>query len=868
MKSTAEEKLELRRILSMVLVASCACSVFAANLVVDSNNSPLTLSSAAVTTNRYDGAVINGVLNLNDKVTLYLDGGSFDVGTASGVDAVVNLNGDPAVTSIRHGGTGSARYAFNIGAASNGGSGKFVVSGTNHTVPLPASYLNNIWNGYGQMTMRYQNLSVLAGAAANGKLTNESAANDVVDALELNPGGMAGISSMYNKNALPARVLFKGGAIAYNNCWEGDGFMADAGTKWILESVDGNPIHIYAHWGPRDLNKNGRTLETRGSGSVRLEGPGSTAGQNVFNVYSGIQWNHGGDLVLVNYARFRAQAANVLPHGTGRGGVRVSTDASASASDYTLNSWFDVYGKAQLLNSFEITGKGGWLVNSSGTTAALTFGTNDLNGTFRAPRMQGNFTITKMGSGTLTVTNTPAVSPLTVNGGMVNICRAAAGTVTIPSITMGSSGKVTVKAATTVDKIAVPNAGAELIVDGAQLTIRQKLPKLLTLTLVNGGTVKYAFAPASGVTDCLLPAATEALSGDVVKTGAGTLQVDAAGYLKSLAVEAGTVKLGAFGTDNRFWRVTYKQAMTAGQALYMGPLRLFTKDNAFADGGAPASAATQSHYTDKTGTISTPSALAANQFFCSTTRYTAPGGSGGHVIVKPEGMFYCSTVFSCCFTDVPKIDDSSTWITMTWRIPEAGSVGYPAGYDLKSQWEGQGNRRPGAWKLESSPTGLDGSWVTMDEKSGIKGSWGQSWYNGQNSGSVESANPWLTPAAIRASASSMASVGALKVASGATFDCSLVTGGQEIDDLTVDYAGGGTLVNVKFAANGVLRIENAPDGELPVGFRIPLAFTDVVATRKLGRWTVYVNGRPSKRGVTWVDGGIEVCPAGMILIVK
>ena len=122
--------------------------------------------------------------------------------------------------------------------------------------------------------------------------------------------------------------------------------------------------------------------------------------------------------------------------------------------------------------------------------------------------------------------------------------------------------------------------------------------------------------------------------------------------------------------------------------------------------------------------------------------------------------------------------------------------------------------------------------------------------------------------AIRASSTPLASVGSLSVASGATFDASLVTGGQEIADLTVDAIGGGSLVNVKFAAEGVLRLVNAPSGKLPANYRIPLTFTDAAATGNVANWTLSVNGIPSDRKLGWEDGGLVVLPKGLVVIVK
>jgi len=847
----------------------CAATGLAETLVVDSSNSPLTLSSVSAATKEYDAMTINGTLNLREKTVIQLPAGAtIDLGTTAGVDAVLDIDGDPNTTKINTSSTSSSLLDVRIGAAQNGGSGKIVVHGVRTDVPLDRNYVYNIYTGMGHLTRRYQKLTVLAGAAPNARLSSDSVANDVIDVLELKKGGVVSLASMYNHSKYPARVLFNGGTFAYNNCWEGECFAADTSTRWILESVDGNPIDFHTIWGARDFNSPRNPachVETRGSGDVRFTASAGAPNYGIFSLRENLKWNHGGNVVVDAYARLITHSNNLLPCGVGRGGLRIVSNTGNTRS--YEGSWFNPCGRSHWVNSIEITGNSGWLTNSSSTVSTLTFGTNDLNGTFRVPRLAGMICVKKTGTGTLTITNTPAIPELNVDGGTALVTQAAAGRTTIDSLTIGAAATVKVVAPATFKKVTETVAGGQIVVDGTELTLVTALPPRATLVCVNGGKVVYAASAAAGNT-VRLSAADMMRSVSVVKTGEGELQLDAAGgSLASLDVAAGTVRLGAFGTDNRFWRVTYKQAMVKGQNLYMGPLRLFDKTCAFADGGSIPTSASDQTYTDKSSQVSTAASLAANQFICSSSNYQANSDASGACHRDPYCMFWCSTVFSCCFNFAPALDKPETWVTMTWRIPDAATVGYPSAYDLKSQWEGTGKNRPGAWKLESSPTGEDGTWETMDEKSGIVGSWGQSWYNGQNSGADKSARPWELPAAIRDSATPLASIGSLKVAAGAVFDATLVTGGQEIGSLTVDAAGGGTLKNVSFAAAGVLDIVNV-SGKLPANFKVPLVFETVGATANLGGWTVRVNGAPAKGWPSWQDGQLCVVQPGCAIILK
>ena len=347
------------------------------------------------------------------------------------------------------------------------------------------------------------------------------------------------------------------------------------------------------------------------------------------------------------------------------------------------------------------------------------------------------------------------------------------------------------------------------------------------------------------------------------KTGAGTLGLgaDAAVSLNAVNVAAGTLMLGRLGDTNRFWRVSIKSTK-GGSKLALGPFRLYDRGRSFTDGGNPGGT-TSNGYSDKSSAGITASQLAAKQFICSRSDYLPNRNQSGSNYRSPEAMFYNSTVFSCMFTSTPypSVGNPASWVVMTYRIPDTAAATY--GYDVRSQWEGV-NNHPGTWSIESSPDGTDGSWQLVDEKSGQAARVGQCWYHGDVQGDTNP-DPFAFQT-LRAGGGGISSAANVQVAAGATFDASLVDGGQAVSSLTVDYtAGGGTLKGVKFAAGGTLNLVNVPAGTKLVEYAVPLTFEGAGDTSNARTWSVQVDGVANRAKLTWQNGGLFVPSAGTIV---
>ncbi|NLG01625.1 MAG: hypothetical protein GX565_15955 [Lentisphaerae bacterium] len=643
-------------------------------------------------------------------------------------------------------------------------------------------------------------------------------------------------------NGASTKFNFKGGRFRDAGTWNSDWFKTPGGCTVELASVDGNPIHFtHPSTGPwKIFNSGDGRVFTSGTGlflvqAVYVSGQ-TTRLMNLRNV-PGTNYLHTGG------TRFRGLsdtatgliyaegANNLLPPGL------IELGQSGAAGGAILNLHGYTHTAEQLV------GYGtSFITNYVVWTGVLEF---SADGSILDCPVYGNVQIEKSG----------ASSTLTVKKGPVPTLWAKAGTTLVKPDTAGTVVKV--------GSLRV-FGDTTLTVDGGILEADTfEAGPNATINCVNGGTLRL---PAAAGTTNYVDA--DGWDIDVYeKTGAGTtvLGSDAAVTLGDVRVAAGTLTFGEIGSTNRFWRVSFKRS-NAGTKLAIGPFRLYDRSLNLTD-GAGLNSFDESIYEDMSTNSITASQLAAMQLLCSRSDYDLIGGDATHRHRKPAVMFWGSTVDSCMFdkTPYPATNDPSTWVVMTYRIPDTYAATY--GYDVKSQWEGV-TYHPGTWSLESSPDGQDGTWTVMDEQSGQQALNGQTWYHGGNSAApgVHTAAPYVLKSVCPGGGFDPSAD--VQVASGATLDCALVPGGQEISKLTVDVStGGGTLKNVRLAASGTLYLTNVINPSALAGYVVPVSFDGVADTANARTWTLYVNGEPSDRHVAWGDNGLFIPTVGTMISV-
>ena len=157
--------------------------------------------------------------------------------------------------------------------------------------------------------------------------------------------------------------------------------------------------------------------------------------------------------------------------------------------------------------------------------------------------------------------------------------------------------------------------------------------------------------------------------------------------------------------------------------------------------------------------------------------------------------------------------------------------------------------------------------MVMDEQSGQAARYGQTWYRGDSTAvaGVHTSDPYVLKT-VRPGGGCAPAANVL-VASGATLDCALVPGGQELSKLTVDaMAGGGTLKNVRLAASGALYLANVSNPSALAEYAVPISFDGVADTANARTWTLYVNGEQSGKRLAWRDGGLFIPSGGTVIM--
>ena len=689
------------------------------------------------------------------------------------------------------------------------------------------------WNAYDYATAHLAcgNIVVPADATASS--------DGILDIIRLDENGalMQPQDGEKIRNLSPscdARILFNGGSLAFCNAYSAARRLSStAGKALILESVDGHPIRLRHQYGQARTVPAEGLVKTVGAGDVVVDS--ATGNQHHYGwqlAASTFTWGHTGHLRLSSNMCLTCAEANALPCRADGGDVVLDGD-----NPY---NWLDLNGTAQAVNGLTAAARS-VVSNGAAYAATLVFGSQRPDGTLNVPNITAGINVEKVGTGTLTITNTPSFDALAVTAGTVCFAPADA-PVALASITAA--------------------AGTALVLDGATVRARAvNLDAAATVTCVNGGRLVLAAETADTATG-FLDGSLHMGDVEVEKAGGGTVYfaVDDASGVADVHVRAGVLAVVRRGTTNEFWRVTIQETAVRGKELNLGPFRLFGEDGTICDGGVNG----QSTYRQVANTTA-PETLEPKQVMFSSTDYKPasdyPDGKHGNDWQRaPEAaMFWDTTVYSCRFGFAPLLDAPDTWLVATYRIPARGGA-FVTGYNVKSQWDGPQERFPGAWKVEASPSGKDGTWTVVDEQAGQKAPGGQVWYR----------KPFYPLTVVDRPSAGFASTACVRVDRGATLDCTRVTGRQELSSLSVDLAAGdgvGTLRGVRLAATGTLNVVGI-DGKVPLGV-LPLAFPDSVTGSPLANWRILLEGVPVEgRRLVWQGTALAVTAGGTTIIVR
>ena len=699
------------------------------------------------------------------------------------------------------------------GEAGSGGFGRVIIDGGSESSPSP------------QLRLFY--LKVTEGA------TVPSDDNTILRLGKSTQKGqlLIGLHGVQNFNAQPIGIQFAGGYISSSEGASDYWFGGAAGSTIVLESVGKEPIRfLNAGHGSRDFKDGNVHLKFVGAGDFRPYPASSIASGKTaadFSIILGgisadYDWSDFSGNINIEKGVLVAQGENVLPCAASCG-ILTSMDADA---------WFDIRAD-QAINGIDTEG-----VITNGTKKAsavvLTVGSAK-DGVVRVGEIDQLFTFRQTGH---TVTVDTAFVP---NYDLADGTLLVTNNVVVSNLTLA--------------------AGTTVRVDGGILAFSGEFSDNgATIQCVNGGLFGRLCSAESGATSgAYLDGVSSA---GLIKTGAGTFMVNQRNALTAsvLDVREGVLKLSGVGSTNEWWRVTVN---ASGYRMNLAAIGLFADDtlDSVLDGHA---------YSQATDVAR----LARGQIYYDTEMYTYEK-TGMTSAAAPENDPVTFSKDAAVLLDsdpktgmtLQKIGASNPdGIAFTFRRADGEDVPVTA-YSLRYPINASQNthtyaaRSPNKYVIETSADVVD--WMKVGEVgSRGEGTWG-SWTDNRSfqldlpAGRDVPGAKGLVPGV------------SVRVAEGATLDCSNVADGVELSALTVDLAlGGGTIRNVRLATTGRLDLIHLPASTKLGGYEIPLTFASSVTTGDLSGWTLRVNGAEVNRTLVWKDGKLTICSAGMAIILR
>ena len=678
-----------------------------------------------------------------------------------------------------------------------------------------------------------------------------------------------------NWNLSPIRVQFDGGYLCSTDGGGEYWFASSSGAKGtiVVESCNGHPIQ-FDNSGHNDktlYNATGTIVFVGDGDLVATPGSNVAAGKTAFDYRTPItgtsdnyDWSAFHGNVFVGQGRLEVSGANVLPCHAGCG-VIGSTAAK---------SFIDIK-KDNAVNGFDCLGV---VTNSSAAGTTVTVGLFK-DAPLKAASIAPSVLVKQVGTHVMTL-EAAFVGRYRLDGGTLSVKK---------DVTFGELSLA---------------AGTSLMIDGcvARISPAGFSDAGATVTCINGGRLDFVAEDDCGVYLSTLP------SEDFAKVGAGTLTVNQRAAFASgrLTVKEGTLRLAGLGLTNEWWRITIARAV-GGWHPYLSCTGLFAEDGhvPVTEDGAYACISTEDASILQRG--QTAFVEKPTEDVKGNIRYETPSGQA--VAANPNttyakdvsALLGSAADRACCFSrfESPTAANNG-WAGVSPQYPVVFSLRRATGDDVpvtgfsvRMPWNSNNaahtNRYVSAWKVETSPDGVN--WAVVQDHSttakevslGKYGTdpWGR-WHggNGVTEEVTDKTSPdfekCLAPLPLDIPAGSptpgakgLAAAVGVQVCAGATLDCSLVAGGQELGDLTVDLAaGGGTLKGVKLAATGTLRIKNAPQDFRKSGYVVPLAFVDSTTTGDLSGWTVEIDGAPIVNGLCWEAGRLMIVKLGMLILFK
>ena len=655
-------------------------------------------------------------------------------------------------------------------------------------------------------------LSCLSAIAADlvvpSGATHTVASNETYDSATLS-GGTVQIDAGTLKcgtvsAAVSSTIKFNGGEFELSG-YNSYGFEPSEGATLRLESVDGKDIALSGNWQPHCFSRGAGQVETAGDGDMvvftRLNG-----GNRMYLTLSTnrVTWGHSGDLRATGGGGLKLVKGGALPSGVATGGIKLEGSTHLLLDGFSETD----------VNSIE-----GPVV--SGNWVYLKFGKYK-DGVFRnAPDVGGRCAVHKYGADTTLTLDNVGFRILSVLHGTV---RAVGGASTVSDFEMQN--------------------GSSFVVDGTTFSATNSatFTRNDKVRVVNGGVLDVV-----GASDATFNLES---SGTLVKRGSGVWNVYCDTSISGrLHVAGGTIRLRHMDScaADQWWRMSVTKQYGA-PAPTICELALFDEEGTRINQKLSA-VTTRDASTLAAGTAMFP----ANSPFDTESARLAYLFDGSN-----SDLF---GVWAGTPPDTPTITDgdSATWLTVVFRLA-TGQTGAVAA-DIMHGYRASYAR---GLKVESSPTGADGTWVERGDWSwsGRASSW-DTWLHGDSHLTFTVNERDGTDANGRGFAAGTT----LRVDGGAILDTALVRPSERVvSSLEIDCAAEiGTITDLAFAETGVFNLSNVPNAQEVV---LPLSIMRPTDTAFAKGWRVFANG-VEKRAyhVVYINGILRLHKPGSMLIV-
>lgn len=337
----------------------------------------------------------------------------------------------------------------------------------------------------------------------------------------------------------------------------------------------------------------------------------------------------------------------------------------------------------------------------------------------------------------------------------------------------------------------------------------------------------------------------------VEKRGGGTWMLGRNIDLAGVTVKDGTLRISN-SRQYRWYRYTVKRLWSDSEnALQLTQFGLFDEDGVQQNVGLtesdPATGIIETNKTYK---------LKGGQFGWNHP-YTYTSGRSFATMFKGNDQNGLTTVYRS--GNSPNVNNPSRWLSVTMRVADnANTVKY---YDVKS-WGGATDgvmykREPRVWTFEGSVDGRN--WDLLDEREDITIGKGAIWYSTGKT-TFNAASPGFEVAT--EAPENVVNLGAVSVLGGTL----VADAPLSVSNLVVDATSGGTLDGFAFAENGTLTVKNLPDGNEMVA--LPGTYANCTGLDGVSRWTLSLDGEPTKKRISVSGGVIRIVPPGTAIVFR